>query len=887
MPYIVTNSDGTITVTIPDKTIDTETYSFALTGQGATNWGAFLSQNLLRMVENFASTVPPAPTTLLAGQLWYDKNEALLKIYDGAKWKRATNFLVDTEQNKPATGLTAGDAFFNKSTGKLEVHDGTLFRDASYAGLVTSGFSNSLVNNNPSFLGSRVRTLFLKDTSGVSHPVLAFSYVKSTSDNSAGANKGTTQIGEQFETIMALVSDSTFTIETTGLGTETPVDGEIIDFSTELVQPGSGIASERSGRTVAQILPGINTRAEYDTASITETGQLFATTIGSVSNPVSTIYTTDLIVGSELEFDSGLISSDLTVGGDLVLSAGDLRANLGIISCANLIVSANTQLNGETTINGNINVNGVNTQTIGTDSQKIEDLFAANIDVQLLTVDSLATISTANIVTLNVSGDTVLSGNVTAGDVDLGNTTVEQFTANSIVNLDSTVAVAGVATFNSDVNLTGTANINLTSGVLNGPVTQISAVATTDATSFYLAMLDGPTGVQEVETHTGLRYNPSTSTLTAPILTTTGNATITGNLSVGTITATGDITSTAATAIGLSTIIDVDGRFIVRDQLNLANGIAIQSVNSANSGYRPLEIQAESILFNPGGANNITIDSDANLKMQVGKRLILDDDFADDTYIVADTNDSISMVAGGNLKALFQSGNNTLYNYTLLSRGDGQQLELFGSNAGSSQTAMVWHQGSVKIWWAGMQAGNSAYEFRNDSNVGQRVYSINSAGSFDFDVAVNMDSGLGVTGDVTATGLFQGTATSARYADVAEMYVADADYEPGTVLCLGGTAEVTQTTIAYDSEVFGVVSTNPALLMNSETDGVAVAFTGRVPVKVVGPVRKGERLISSEIPGVACALGTNPYDPRVVVGRSLEEKTTDGMELIEVVVGVG
>ena len=121
---------------------------------------------------------------------------------------------------------------------------------------------------------------------------------------------------------------------------------------------------------------------------------------------------------------------------------------------------------------------------------------------------------------------------------------------------------------------------------------------------------------------------------------------------------------------------------------------------------------------------------------------------------------------------------------------------------------------------------------------------------------------------------------------MAEIYTADADYEPGTVVKLGGSAEVTQTTSFNDPEVFGVVSTNPAYLMNAEEEGVAVALSGRVPCKVEGRIKKGERLVSGSKPGFAKALGNNEYDMRSVVGRALEEKDTFDDAVIEVVVGV-
>jgi hypothetical protein len=134
-----------------------------------------------------------------------------------------------------------------------------------------------------------------------------------------------------------------------------------------------------------------------------------------------------------------------------------------------------------------------------------------------------------------------------------------------------------------------------------------------------------------------------------------------------------------------------------------------------------------------------------------------------------------------------------------------------------------------------------------------------------------------------------GIATQAQYADVAEMYTSDADYEPGTVVKIGGEAEVTQTTDGFCPEVFGIVSTDPAYLMNSGTEGVAIALEGRVPCKVIGPVRKGQRLVSSETPGVARAVSDYEHQEALdwyrIVGRALADKTSESVGLLEVVVG--
>ena len=147
----------------------------------------------------------------------------------------------------------------------------------------------------------------------------------------------------------------------------------------------------------------------------------------------------------------------------------------------------------------------------------------------------------------------------------------------------------------------------------------------------------------------------------------------------------------------------------------------------------------------------------------------------------------------------------------------------------------------------------------------------------------------GTFSDGTATitgGVFSGTANEAQYADLAEIYSADQEYAPGTVVKLGGDAEVTQTLNHADNDVFGVVSTSPAYLMNKDADGVPVALAGRVPVKVIGRVAKGERLVSSDVPGVAWALGEDEYDARAIIGRALADKEDGNEGVIEAVIGV-
>lgn len=131
-------------------------------------------------------------------------------------------------------------------------------------------------------------------------------------------------------------------------------------------------------------------------------------------------------------------------------------------------------------------------------------------------------------------------------------------------------------------------------------------------------------------------------------------------------------------------------------------------------------------------------------------------------------------------------------------------------------------------------------------------------------------------------------ATSAQYADLAEMYVADVNYNPGTVLDFGGEHEVTATITSHSTAVAGIVSTNPSYLMNATLAGdnvVAVALTGRVPCQVVGTIKKGDRLVASDIAGVATVLDKAKYEPGCIIGKALESYNSSEVGTIEVAVG--
>jgi len=151
-----------------------------------------------------------------------------------------------------------------------------------------------------------------------------------------------------------------------------------------------------------------------------------------------------------------------------------------------------------------------------------------------------------------------------------------------------------------------------------------------------------------------------------------------------------------------------------------------------------------------------------------------------------------------------------------------------------------------------------------------------------------VNGGANATGNIGSSSSYFNTvfarATSAQYADLAENYVSDAAYAPGTVVVFGGDQEITVTTESADERVAGVVSTNPAYLMNSGESGLPVALRGKVPVKIVGPVTKGDSLITSTTAGVAVSVGRSREYGQAVFAKSLETNITDNEKVILAVI---
>jgi hypothetical protein len=220
-----------------------------------------------------------------------------------------------------------------------------------------------------------------------------------------------------------------------------------------------------------------------------------------------------------------------------------------------------------------------------------------------------------------------------------------------------------------------------------------------------------------------------------------------------------------------------------------------------------------------------------------------------------------------------------------------------GLTVGANQDLRLTTSGINGIIQNATQNGNIVLQVNQGgtNTVVATIFGSNAIASFGNSLAVNSVNKVGANavGNIgSSSNYFDrvfATATTALYADVAERFASDIMYEPGTVVELGGTAEITLVTEELSDRVFGVISTRPAFTMNGGAgDDVThppVAMTGRVPVKVRGQVRKGDRLVSAG-DGIARAAFAHEITAFNTIGRALVDKLTDDVGMVEAIVTI-
>lgn len=268
--------------------------------------------------------------------------------------------------------------------------------------------------------------------------------------------------------------------------------------------------------------------------------------------------------------------------------------------------------------------------------------------------------------------------------------------------------------------------------------------------------------------------------------------------------------------------------------------------------------------------------------------------FGEELQLNDNTNTSVPVIKGkiGSSSVVVVSNNsfeprsnselvnltNANESFAVVKRG----ITLVGSNSvGSSKQAGTYFWGTAAD---SLYSSTSTNVISANTSADQTFYiTFVSTGNTNRDSPVLVNSGLSYNPFTQEISI---VASSAKYADLAERYETDAPYDVGTVVVIGGPKEITVTHTHADTAVLGVISSKPAYIMNadagSNTTHPCVALRGRVPCKVIGPVKKGDLLVTSATPGYAEIMKTNDKQS-AIVGKALQD-FGNAKGLIEIVI---
>lgn len=471
---------------------------------------------------------------------------------------------------------------------------------------------------------------------------------------------------------------------------------------------------------------------------------------------------------------------------------------------------------------------------------------------------------------LRITGGAGISGNVyvggdivTSGNLTINGTTTNINTTNLVVE-DKNIIIADVAT-PTNVTADGAG---------------ITVKGSTDKTFNWVSLTAAWTSSEDLDLLTGKQYEINgTSVLTA---TTLGSGVVNSSLtSVGTITS---LVATTAVATNFSSG-NIRATNSTAGTWSTANVSLYESVTASTTNATFYPILADKTAGNTGGFSAVTLTHNPSTG-----NLTATGHVGNFWGPVAATTANVSSTLAVTGTSAFTGATNHAGGITASTVSAGTignaGATLTGTLSTASQPNITTLAGVTSIGASGATTLTGILQTAAQTN-------ITSVGTLTgLTVSGNIVPNANLTVNIGSVGTwfntFFGVSTQAKYADLAENYQADALYEPGTVLVFGGAREVTTTDQDHNTAVAGIVSTNPAHLMNGMLTGpgvVALGLTGRVPCRVQGPVAKGDVLVTSTTPGVAQRIDNAKFLPGCVVGKALEAINTNTIQTIEVVVG--
>ena len=596
-----------------------------------------------------------------------------------------------------------------------------------------------------------------------------------------------------------------------------------------------GIISTSGNITGGNVLGGANVNATTHTGdTVSVTGNITGGNVLGGANVNATTHT-----GTTVSVTGNITGGNVLGGANVnaTTHTGDTVSVTGNITGGNLITAGLISSTGNIT-GGNLTTAGVVTTT-------------ANV-----IGGNLITTGVVSAATLVVSGNITASG--TTQDIDLG---TSQTTGNVTLGgvIQSGTITVGQSTATHTINIssaaTGTGNtktIALGVGGLDGSSTNINVGPVTDTTAAGLVTFNTATRVAIANTSgTALSV---VGNITGGNLLTGGLISLVGNITAGNLNAVG-ISLTGNVASPISTASNITGGNLNATGISLSGNV-VSALVSAAAITTTANITGGNLLFGTGvvnGTGNISTTGNISGGNVLGTHV-------GSVAFAAGTVSGTGNITGGNI---------------------------IGTHVGSVAFAAGSVSGTGNIDGGNLRTGGLISATGGITGAGITGTSLTvSTGTVTLGNILNANgNAIGNIGTAAAGfNTIFARSTSALYADLAEWYTADADYAPGTVLVFGGNQEVTLAVGINDVRVAGVVSTNPAHIMNSGLKAphvAAVALTGRVPTQVVGPVAKGDMMVTAGGGRAqACA------EPRIgsVIGKALQDHP-GGQGTIEIVVG--
>ena len=693
-------------------------------------------------------------------------------------------------------------------------------------------------------------------------------------------------------------------------GTYTTIDGVTLSDGMRILVKNEANAAHngiyvRSSSTVLTRATDFDTSAEMAGGDFTFVtgGTLYDNTGWVMTDPVTTVGTTPV---SWTQFSG---AGTYTAGTGLTLTGTQFSVN-----ASQTQITAVGTLTG-LSVNGNITAANItaNTGIFTGNGSGLSALAGGNVTGQVgnaLVAGTVYTAAQPNITSVGTLTSLAVTGNASAGNISTGG--VLSVTGNA--NVGNIGATNGVFTnvSGNGAALTALNASNISSGTLdqarlaNAAVTLGSTALTLGATVTTVAGLTSVTSTTFVGALTGAATTAGTVTTAAqPNITSVGTLTslaVTGNASAGNISTGGVLSVTGNANVGnigaaAGVFTTVSGNGAALTALNASN-ISSGTLDQARLANSSLTVNGTSISL--GGSGTITANTTQTLTLG---SFLTGTSFNGGTAVTAAV-DAVSTATASKVVSRDVNGSfaGNVITATSFSGSGASLTDLNAGNlsSGTVPSARLSGSYSISVTSATTAGTVTTAAQPNITSVGT-LSSLSVTGNVSGGnlTTTGTVGGTGAThlGNVLTTGanttagtitgnwtLSAGSRWNATYADLAEKYVADAHYEPGTVLVFGGEHEVTLANEFDSTKVAGVVTTDPAFSMNSACEGehvAEIALQGRVPCKVYGPVAKGDLMVSGQN---GHAVANNMARAGTIIGKSLEN--FDGESgVIEVAVG--